>query len=57
MVRAEQKAINEILHLEAQRMHALDLKADLISGEIDIVKREREVRFRSTDVGTDGSNG
>ncbi|WP_407412349.1 M16 family metallopeptidase [Acinetobacter sp.] len=45
VVRAEQKAINEILHLEAQRMHALDLKADLISGEIDIVKREREVRL------------
>ena len=45
VVRAEQKAIAEILHLEAQRMHALDLKADLIAGEIDIVKREREIRL------------
>lgn len=45
VIRAEQDAIGEILHLEAQRMHALDLKSDWIAGEIDIVKREREVRL------------
>ena len=45
VIRAEQKAINEILHLEAQRMQHLLLQEQFIAKEIDIVKREREVRL------------
>lgn len=45
VIRAEQKAVNEILHLEAERMHNLVLQEKWIAGEIDIVKREREIRL------------
>lgn len=45
VIRAEQKAINEILHLEAQRMQHLVLQEKFIPTEIDIVKREREIRL------------
>ena len=45
VIRAEQKAVNEILHLEAERMQGLVLQEKFIPTEIDIVKREREVRL------------
>lgn len=45
VIRAEQKAINQILYLEAQRMQHLVLQDQFIPKEIDIVKREREVRL------------
>ena len=45
VIAADQKAINEILYLEAQRMDKLVLQAKFVPSEIDIVKREREIRL------------
>lgn len=45
VVRPEQTALNEILHLEAERMDKLVLQEKFVPSEISIVKREREVRL------------
>ena len=45
VIRPEQKAINELIHLEAERMDKLVLQEKFVPAEIDIVKREREVRL------------
>jgi zinc protease len=45
VIRPEQKAINELIHLEAERMDKLVLQEKFVPSEIDIVKREREVRL------------
>lgn len=45
IIRPEQKAINEIIHLEAERMDKLVLQEKFVPSEIAIVKREREVRL------------
>ena len=45
VVRPEQTALNEILHLEAERMDKLVLQEKFVPSEIAIVKREREVRL------------
>ncbi|OTG86352.1 peptidase M16 [Acinetobacter sp. ANC 4558] len=45
IIRPEQSAINELIHLEAERMDKLVLQEKFVPAEIDIVKREREVRM------------
>ncbi|AXF45800.1 M16 family metallopeptidase [Acinetobacter johnsonii] len=45
VVRPEQNAINELIHLEAERMDGLVLQEKYVPSEIAIVKREREVRM------------
>lgn len=45
ILRAEPQALAEVLALEAQRMDQLLLPAQMVATEIDIVKREREVRL------------
>lgn len=45
VIRPDAESIRQVLQLEAERMHHLVLKADDVSSEIEIVKREREVRM------------
>ena len=45
IIRPEQAAINEMIYLEAERMDKLVLQEKYVPSEIDIVKREREVRL------------
>ncbi len=45
LVRPETKAIQEMLLLEAERMDKLVLKPEFVPSEIEIVKREREMRL------------
>ena len=45
IIRPEQNAINEVIHLEAERMDKLVLQEKFVPSEISIVKREREVRM------------
>lgn len=42
-VRADQKAIDEVIYLEAERMDKLVLQQKFVPSEIEIVKREREL--------------
>ena len=44
-IRPDQNAINQLIHLEAERMDKLVLQEKFVPSEIDIVKREREVRM------------
>ena len=44
-IRPEPNAINQLIHLEAERMDKLVLQEKFVPSEIDIVKREREVRM------------
>ena len=44
-LRAEQKSLDEMLYLEAQRMQHLVFNDQQIPKELDIIKREREVRL------------
>ena len=45
IVRPEQSVLNEVIRLEAERMDKLVLQEKYVPSEIDIVKREREVRL------------
>ena len=45
MIRPEQNTLNEVIHLEAERMDKLVLQEKFVPSEIAIVKREREVRM------------
>jgi len=45
VIRPEQNAINQVIHLEAERMDKLVLQEKFVPSEIAIVKREREVRM------------
>lgn len=45
VVRPDMNAISQVLLLEAERMHNLVLKPEYIAPEIEIVKRERDVRM------------
>ncbi|MBJ9985314.1 insulinase family protein [Acinetobacter sp. S40] len=45
IVRPEPQALNEILYLESQRMDKLVLQEKFVPSEIEIVKREREIRM------------
>ncbi|WP_089604701.1 M16 family metallopeptidase [Acinetobacter piscicola] len=45
IVRPEKMALNEIIHLEAERMDKLVLQEKYVPSEINIVMREREVRM------------
>ena len=45
IVRPEVNALNEIIHLEAERMDKLVLQEKFVPSEINIVMREREVRM------------
>lgn len=45
IVRPEKNALNEILYLEAERMDKLVLQEKFVPAEIEIVKREREIRM------------
>ena len=45
LVRPEPQALNEILYLESQRMDKLVLQKKFVPSEIEIVKREREIRM------------
>ncbi|MGE8685160.1 MAG: M16 family metallopeptidase [Acinetobacter sp.] len=45
VIRPEQSAIDQVLHLEAERMDKLVLQEKFVPTEIDIVKREREIRL------------
>lgn len=44
-LRPEAKALQEMIYLEAQRMDKLVLQEKFVPTEIDIVKREREIRL------------
>lgn len=44
-IRPDEVAINKILHLEAQRMDQLVLQQKFVPTEIEIVRREREIRL------------
>ena len=44
-IRPEQNAVNELIYLEAERMDKLVLQEKFVPSEIDIVKREREIRL------------
>lgn len=45
VMRTEQKNVNELLYLEAQRMAKNVIKMEHVPNEIEIVKREREIRM------------
>lgn len=45
VIRPDAESIAQVLQLEAERMHHLVLKADDVPSEIEIIKREREVRM------------
>ncbi|WP_180108727.1 MULTISPECIES: pitrilysin family protein [unclassified Acinetobacter] len=45
VIRPEQSSIDQVLHLEAERMDKLVLQEKFVPTEIDIVKREREIRL------------
>lgn len=45
IVRADQQALDQVLYLESQRMNKLVLQDKYVPSEIEIVKREREVRL------------
>ena len=45
VIRPEQNAVNQLINLEAERMDKLVLQEKFVPSEIDIVKREREVRM------------
>ena len=45
IIRPEQSAINEVIHLEAERMDKLVLQNKFVPSEISIVEREREIRM------------
>ncbi len=45
IVRPESKALNEIIYLESERMDKLVLQEKFVPSEIEIVKREREIRL------------
>lgn len=45
VVRPDINAISQVLLLEAERMHNLVFKTEYVAPEIEIVKREREVRM------------
>ncbi|WP_038342039.1 M16 family metallopeptidase [Acinetobacter sp. A47] len=45
IVRPEKNALNEILYLESERMDKLVLQEKFVPSEIEIVKREREIRM------------
>ena len=45
IVRPDSKALNEVLYLEAERMDKLVLQQKFVPSEIEIVKREREIRL------------
>lgn len=45
IVRPEKTALNEIIHLEAERMDKLVLQEKYVPSEINIVMREREIRM------------
>lgn len=45
VVRPDPEAISQVLLLEAERMQNLVLKTEFVAPEIEIVKREREVRM------------
>ena len=45
VIRPEQSAIDQVLLLEAERMDKLVLQEKFVPTEIDIVKREREIRL------------
>lgn len=45
IVRPDQQALNEVLYLESQRMDKLVLQEKFVLSEIEIVKREREIRL------------
>ncbi|RZG49326.1 M16 family metallopeptidase [Acinetobacter wuhouensis] len=45
IVRPDQKTLNEVIYLEAQRMDKLVLQEKFVPSEINIVMREREVRM------------
>ncbi|CAB1214213.1 M16 family metallopeptidase [Acinetobacter bouvetii] len=45
IIRPEQQTLNEVIHLEAERMDKLVLQEKFVPSEIAIVKREREIRL------------
>ncbi len=45
IVRPDAKALNEIIYLESERMDKLVLQQKFVPSEIEIVKREREIRL------------
>ena len=45
IVRPEKNALNEVLYLESERMDKLVLQGKFVPSEIEIVKRERELRM------------
>lgn len=45
VIRPDQKAIDQMIYLEAERMHNLVLQKKFIPSEIEIVRREREMRL------------
>lgn len=45
VIRPDKNAINQVIHLEAERMDKLVLQEKYVPTEIDIVKREREIRL------------
>lgn len=45
IIRPEQKVIDQVLYLEAQRMDKLVLQKKFVATEIEIVRRERELRL------------
>lgn len=45
IIRPEQTSIDQVIHLEAERMDKLVLQEKFVPSEISIVKREREVRM------------
>lgn len=45
VIRPEKTAMNEVIHLEAERMDKLVLQEKFVPSEISIVKREREIRM------------
>lgn len=45
MVRPDQNALDQIIYLEAQRMDKLVLQEKFVPTEIEIVRREREIRL------------
>ncbi|WP_218646819.1 pitrilysin family protein [Acinetobacter sp. SwsAc6] len=45
IIRPEQSVLNEVIHLEAERMDKLVLQEKYVPSEIAIVKREREIRL------------
>lgn len=49
ILRPASKALKEVLHLEAERMDKLVIQKQFVAPEIEIVKRERELRMDQPD--------